>query len=105
MEDAVASLTKSLALVPPAAVPAIVDCVIASSCFEPSLLFSSLVRTIPDPAEVPKPISESWSTLSFFSLIDYNIFFYSPLMQVFESNCILSHAVALGHLIKLTRKL
>ncbi|XP_039141325.1 uncharacterized protein LOC120278662 [Dioscorea cayenensis subsp. rotundata] len=72
MEDAVASLTKSLALVPPAAVPAIVDCVIASSCFEPSLLFSSLVRTIPDPAEV------------------------------FESNCILSHAVALGHLIKLT---
>ncbi|KAJ0961816.1 hypothetical protein J5N97_029644 [Dioscorea zingiberensis] len=72
MEEAVASLTRSFAVVPPAAVPAIVDCVVASSSFEPSLLFSSLVRSFADAA------------------------------QVTESNCTLSHAGALGHLIKNT---
>ncbi|KAJ0961839.1 hypothetical protein J5N97_029667 [Dioscorea zingiberensis] len=72
MEEAVASLTRSFAVVPPAAVPAIVDCVVASSSFEPSLLFSSLVRSFADAA------------------------------QVTESNCTLSHAAALGHLIKNT---
>ncbi|XP_038975509.1 uncharacterized protein LOC103710780 [Phoenix dactylifera] len=66
----VASLASSFAAVSPAAVPAIIDCVLASSALSPFPLFSSLLHAFPD------------------------------LSQVLESNYIVSHAAALCHLIK-----
>ncbi|XP_029120003.1 uncharacterized protein [Elaeis guineensis] len=66
----VALLTSSFAAIPPAAVPAIIDCVLASSALSPPQLFSSLLHAFPD------------------------------LSQVLESNYIVSYAAALCHLIK-----
>ncbi|CAL9124432.1 unnamed protein product [Musa textilis] len=69
----VASLLKSLAVVPSAATPAIIDCVLVSSSFSPSALFSLLLEAFPGAAE--------------------------PL----QSNYILSYTSSLCHLIKKTR--
>ncbi|XP_020081314.1 uncharacterized protein LOC109704964 isoform X3 [Ananas comosus] len=68
----IASLRSCFAAAPPAAVPAIVDCVAASASVSPNDLFVSLLRAFPDPAEV------------------------------LESNYAVSHAAALCHLIKNT---
>ncbi|KAK1306093.1 hypothetical protein QJS10_CPA10g01026 [Acorus calamus] len=43
----VSSLTRSFHAVPPAAVPAIIDCVLASTGLSPSTLFSSLLEAFP----------------------------------------------------------
>ncbi|RWW12341.1 hypothetical protein BHE74_00044203 [Ensete ventricosum] len=48
----VASLLKSLAVVPSAAAPAIIDCVLVSSSFSRSALFSLLLEAFPGAAEV-----------------------------------------------------
>ncbi|WOL09568.1 hypothetical protein Cni_G18321 [Canna indica] len=47
----IASLLKSFAIVPLAAVPAVIDCVLASSSLTPSVLFSSLLEALPAAAE------------------------------------------------------
>ncbi|XP_065031329.1 uncharacterized protein LOC103970039 isoform X3 [Musa acuminata AAA Group] len=69
----IASLLKSLAVVPSAAAPAIIDCVLVSSSFSPSALFSLLLEAFAGAAE--------------------------PL----QSNYILSYTSCLCHLIKKTR--
>ncbi|CAL9207649.1 unnamed protein product [Musa hybrid cultivar] len=69
----IASLLKSLAVVPSAAAPAIIDCVLVSSSFSPSALFSLLLEAFAGAAE--------------------------PL----QSNYILSYTSSLCHLIKKTR--
>ncbi|KAJ6808227.1 uncharacterized protein M6B38_167710 [Iris pallida] len=71
-ENPIASLMSSFTAVPPAAVPAVIDCVLASSSIYPSLLFSSLLRLFPDPKEMS------------------------------QKNHILSYATALCHLVKST---
>ncbi|XP_064989872.1 uncharacterized protein LOC135627659 isoform X1 [Musa acuminata AAA Group] len=69
----ITSLLKSLAVVPSAAAPAIIDCVLVSSSFSPSALFSLLLESFAGAAE--------------------------PL----QSNYILSYTSSLCHLIKKTR--
>ncbi|XP_072962129.1 uncharacterized protein [Typha angustifolia] len=65
----VAALTSSFAAVPSAAVPAIIDCVVASASIPPLQLFSALLHAFPDPTEA------------------------------LQSNCVVSHTAALCHLI------
>uniref|UniRef100_A0A1D1XU92 tRNA (guanosine(18)-2'-O)-methyltransferase TARBP1 n=2 Tax=Anthurium amnicola TaxID=1678845 RepID=A0A1D1XU92_9ARAE len=76
----VASLTRSFSLVPPAAVPAVIDCVLASSGFPPSELFSSLLEAFP---ELTEGLRKDCSKL-----------------DLAQSNFLISYTAALFHLIK-----
>ncbi|MQL85834.1 hypothetical protein Taro_018341 [Colocasia esculenta] len=77
----VASLARSFALVPPAAVPAVIDCVLASAALSPSELFFSLLKAFP---ELTKDIRKEDS---------------SKLVPA-QSSFLISYTAALFHLVK-----
>ncbi|KAL3619436.1 hypothetical protein CASFOL_037006 [Castilleja foliolosa] len=80
MEPLAASLWSSFRMVPPAAIPPMMDCILSSTAVSPSLLFSELLKGYPN---LTKDIVQN-----------------SEKMENECRNCVVAYVAALSHLLK-----